>query len=80
MVDSLQQEGGIRCNEHWCRAERLFWMKCAFVDGGSFTVTELAEKFGVVETTIQRDLQVLSTRLGVPLICEVRWRLMADPA
>ena len=78
MVDSSQQEGGIRSSEHWCRAERLYWMKCAFVAGASFTVGELAERFGVVETTIMRDLNVLSTKLGVPLVCEVRWHMMAE--
>jgi len=76
MVDSSQQEGGIRSSEHWCRAERLYWMKCAFVAGASFTVAELADRFGVVDTTIQRDLRLLSTKMCVPLVCEERWRIM----
>jgi len=64
--------------EHWCRAERLYSMKCLFMEGGSYTIAELATRFEVAENTIGRDLRTLSTRLGVPLICEVRWRLM-DP-
>lgn len=80
MAATSQTYMAARCQEHWCRAERLYKMKCMFVDGGSYTVSELAAMFEVVDTTIQRDLQVLSTRLGVPLICETRWRLMPDAA
>lgn len=73
MADSSQQ---MHNREPWCRAERLFQLKCMFVEGGSYTVSELAERFAVVETTIQRDLRLLSTKMRVPLVCEERWRLM----
>jgi len=76
MAATLQQIVVPRCKEAWCRAERLYTMKCLFLEGGSFTIAELAERFEVAENTIGRDLRVLSAKLGVPLICETRWRMM----
>jgi len=69
-----------RCQEHWCRAERLYLLKELFLAGGSHTAAELAARFGVAPNTIYADLQTLSTRLGLPLVrrYEVRWELMRD--
>jgi predicted DNA-binding transcriptional regulator YafY len=58
--------------------DRRFKLKCMFLEGGSYTVAELAERFGVAQNTIGRDLRALSARYGVPLICEVRWRMMDE--
>jgi len=62
--------------DHWYRAERLYTMRCMFMEGGTYTAAELAERFDVSAATICRDLRTLSAKLGLPLVCEVRWRLM----
>ncbi len=76
MAITSQQGVALRNREPWCRAERLYQLKCMFIEGGSYTVAELAEMFAVVDTTIQRDLRLLSTKMCVPLVCEERWRIM----
>ena len=80
MAATSQQVIEPRCQEHWCRAERLYQLKVLFLEGGSHTAAELAVRFGVAPNTIYADLQTLSTRLGVPLVrrYEVRWELMRD--
>lgn len=77
-MQTSQLDVAPRCQEHWCRAERLYMLKCLFLEGGSHTAAELAARFDVTPNTIYADLQVLSTRLGVPLVrrYEVRWELM----
>ncbi|MFA5054130.1 MAG: DeoR family transcriptional regulator [Parcubacteria group bacterium] len=62
--------------ESECRAVRLVQMRDLFLAGETYTVEELVERFGVGRKTIYRDLNSLSRKLCLPLVCEVRWGLM----
>lgn len=77
MATSQQGILTVHNRQPWCRAERLFMLKCMFVEGGSYTIAELTERFNVSEQTIGSDLRLLSSKLGVPLVCEARWHIMA---
>lgn len=59
-----------------CRAVRLVQMRDMFLDGGLYTIGELAARYGVSRFTIRRDLDSISRALNVPLVCETRWGLM----
>jgi predicted DNA-binding transcriptional regulator YafY len=76
MAAALSQTIVAVTTESECRAVRLVQMRDLFLGGGTFTVEELVERFGVGRKTIYRDLNSLSRRLSLPLVCEVRWGLM----
>lgn len=53
-------------------------MKIAFLKGGRFTVEYWMDQFNVSRQTIKNDLDVLSTKLNVPLVCEEVWHVMEN--
>lgn len=75
MAQTSQQDMVIT-TESECRAVRLVQMRDLFLGGGTYTIDELIERFGVGRKTIYRDLSSLSRKLCLPLVCEVRWGLM----
>ena len=52
------------------RAVRLIGIRDLMADGGRHRITELAERFGVSNRTIMRDLDDLEVELRFPLIEE----------
>lgn len=70
------QQAIVVTTESECRAVRLVQMRDLFLGGGTYTIDDLIERFGVGRKTIYRDLNSLSRSLNLPLVCEVRWGLM----
>ena len=64
------------------RHVRLYVLRVMFEQGGEYSQSELALRFGVSDDTIRRDLELLQTceYIRLPLVCrtiyEKRWRMM----
>lgn len=59
------------------RAVRLVHLRDQFLAGSRHTARDLAQRYGVSQRTIERDLLDLQSEpLRVPLVQDIEWRWM----
>ena len=58
--------------------ERRCQIKWMFLEGGEYSTAQLAQRFGVTDDTIRRDLASLGRYIPLvrQVVIEVRWKLM----